>query len=101
MLTEYVKLSITSIDNTWTSRTVYALIAPGLCMPIILRLPFLIHNNIVTDHAAPVYATLIYENPGLAMINPHRVFPTTQKKGVKGVMLWCWGWLELLMMSFR
>ena len=51
MLTEYVKLSVTSVDNAWTSRTVHALIAPSLCMPIILRLPFLIHNNIVTDHA--------------------------------------------------
>lgn len=42
LLSEYVKLSVTSVDNAWTSKTVHALIAPGLCMPVILGLPFLI-----------------------------------------------------------
>ena len=51
-LHEYVKLSLTSLDAVWTSKSVKALIAPGLCMPIILGLPFLIHNTVVTDHAA-------------------------------------------------
>ena len=32
------------------------------------------------------------------IINPHQVFPTTQKKGV---LLWCWGWLRLVIESFR
>jgi hypothetical protein len=50
MLTDYVKLTVTTIDNAWTSGTVCAIIAPGLCMPIILGLPFLEHNNIVMDH---------------------------------------------------
>ena len=31
------------------------------------------------------------------IINPHRVFPTTQKKEV---LLWCWGWLGLVIWSF-
>jgi len=43
---------ITSLDCTWTSKTVKALIAPGLCVLVILGLPFLIQNTIVTDHAA-------------------------------------------------
>ena len=43
-LLDYVKLSLTSLDAIWTSKTVTALIAPGLCMPVILGLPFLTHN---------------------------------------------------------
>ncbi|KAF8885403.1 hypothetical protein CPB84DRAFT_1685520 [Gymnopilus junonius] len=48
-LLQYVKFSITTLDNAWSSKTVCALIAPGLCMPIILRLPFLSHNKLVID----------------------------------------------------
>jgi len=51
-LYKYVKLSLTSLDAMWTLKMVKVLIAPGLCMPIILGLPFLIHNCIITDHAA-------------------------------------------------
>ena len=51
-LHEYIKLSLTSLDCSWTSKTVKALIVPNLCMPVILGLPLLIHNNIVMDHAA-------------------------------------------------
>jgi hypothetical protein len=31
------------------------------------------------------------------MINPHRVYPTTQKKGL---LPWCRGWLGLVIGSF-
>ena len=48
----YVKHSLTSLDSYWTSRTVKALVMPELCTPIILGLPWLIHNSIVTDHEA-------------------------------------------------
>lgn len=51
-LYNYVKLSLTSLDSQWTSQTIRALITPGLCTPIILGLPWLIKNLIVTDHAA-------------------------------------------------
>jgi hypothetical protein len=51
-LTEWVKLSVTSLDDQWTSQTVCALMALHLCTSIILGLPFLTHNSIVTDHAA-------------------------------------------------
>ena len=51
-LTEWVKLFITSLDDQWTFWTVHALIALNLCTSIILRLPFLTHNSIVTNHAA-------------------------------------------------
>jgi len=71
-LTEYVKLSVTSVDNAWTSRTVHALIAPGLCMPVILGLPFLIHNHIVTDHAA---RSCIDKKTGYNLLHPATIKP--------------------------
>lgn len=49
-LTTYVKLRVTSLDSQWTSRVVYAIIAPRLCMPVVLGLPFLETNFIVCDH---------------------------------------------------
>jgi hypothetical protein len=53
-LTEWVKLQVEDPSGLWTSHTVCALIAPNLCSPIILGLPFLAHNNIVVDHAQMV-----------------------------------------------
>jgi hypothetical protein len=38
LLTQYVKLKVTSLDGQWMSRTIFAVVAPGLCMPIILGL---------------------------------------------------------------
>ena len=37
----YVKLSLSSLDSAWTSCVVKAIITPGLCLPIILGLPWL------------------------------------------------------------
>ncbi|KIK01091.1 hypothetical protein K443DRAFT_678677, partial [Laccaria amethystina LaAM-08-1] len=51
-LYHYVKLSLALLDLHWTSRTVRTLATPGLCTPIILGLPWLSHNSIITDHAA-------------------------------------------------
>jgi len=48
----YVKLSLTLLDSIWTSRTISAIITPGLCAPVILGIPWLVHNLIITDHAA-------------------------------------------------
>ena len=50
-LYHYVKFTVTFTDNVWTSKVIHALVAPGLCMPIILGLSLLIHNDIVTDNA--------------------------------------------------
>ena len=50
-LTEWVKLSVMSLDGQWTSWTVCALVTPNLCTAVTLGLPFLLHNFIVTDHA--------------------------------------------------
>ncbi|KIJ90292.1 hypothetical protein K443DRAFT_15354 [Laccaria amethystina LaAM-08-1] len=51
-LYHYVKLSLSSLDSAWTSRVVKAIVTPGLCSPVILGLPWLEQNFIVTDHAA-------------------------------------------------
>ncbi|KAJ7070419.1 hypothetical protein B0H15DRAFT_793476 [Mycena belliarum] len=50
-LTEYVKLSLISPDQAWTSNSVRFIVARGLCAPIILGLPWLARNKIVVDHA--------------------------------------------------
>ena len=50
-LVDYVKFSMTFLDNAWTSKPIFAIIAPGLCLPSILGLPFLVKNNIIIDHA--------------------------------------------------
>ncbi|KIK36858.1 hypothetical protein CY34DRAFT_93677, partial [Suillus luteus UH-Slu-Lm8-n1] len=50
LLSHYVKLSCTSLDQVYTSRTVRAIIAPNLCTPLLLGGPFLQHNRIVIDH---------------------------------------------------
>ena len=49
---DYVFLSLSSLNNAWSSKVVRALIAPGLCRNILLGLPFLVHNKIVIDHEA-------------------------------------------------
>lgn len=66
-LTEWVKLSVTSPDELWTSQTIRTLIAPPLCTSIILGLPFLIHNSIVTDHAT---CTCIDKRNNYDLLNP-------------------------------
>ncbi|KIK43352.1 hypothetical protein CY34DRAFT_40541, partial [Suillus luteus UH-Slu-Lm8-n1] len=49
-LSHYVKLSCSSLDHAYTSRTVRAIIAPKLCTPLLLGGPFLEHNRIIIDH---------------------------------------------------
>ena len=51
-LYHYVKLSLSSLNSAWTSCVIKAVVTPGLCLPIILGLPWLEHNHIVTDHTA-------------------------------------------------
>jgi len=76
----YVKFAVTSLDGAWTSKTIYAIVAPGLCMPIILGLPFLIHNDIVTDHAA---RSCIDKKTGYNILHPVITPPPTKRKCAK------------------
>ena len=67
ILSHFVKFKATSLDGLWTSRTIIAIIAPGLCMPIVFGLPFLEFNGIVTDHSS---RSCIHKNSGYNLINP-------------------------------
>jgi hypothetical protein len=51
-LWDYVLLSISLLNNAWSSLPVCTFVAPGLCSNIFLGLPFLVHNKIVIVHAA-------------------------------------------------
>ena len=48
--TEFIYLHISTMNHTWTSKKVIALISPSLNMPALLGLPFLEKNNLVIDH---------------------------------------------------
>jgi hypothetical protein len=66
-LTEWVKLKLYDPNELWTSRTVCAVVTPGLCMDIILGLPFLRMNKIVIDHE---WNTCIAKESGYDLLNP-------------------------------
>jgi hypothetical protein len=84
-LTEWVKLSLYDVSNLWSSKTVRAVIAPSLCAPVILGLPFLSHNNIVIDHAA---RTAIDKTTGFDLLNPPPVpTPKARKPRLKEFFL--------------
>jgi hypothetical protein len=83
-LYNYVILSLSSLNNAWTSRPVRALIANNLCINILLGLPFLKHNKIVIDHDAD---TAIDKTSGFDLLNenkPHPALtPSTPKSSPK------------------
>ena len=64
---EYVKIQLHNPSAFWTSKSVRAIIAPSLCTPMILGLPFLVHNNIVVDASA---RTIIDKTYGFDLLNP-------------------------------
>ena len=76
-LYNYIKLSLTSLDSIWTSHFVKAIVTPGLCAPIILGLPWLTHNTIVTDHATH---TCIDKTNSYDLLNPAHVVPPPPPK---------------------
>ena len=65
-LWDYVSLSLSSLNNAWSSKPVRALIAPGLCSSILLGLPFLVYNKIVIDHDA---RTAVDKSCGFDLLN--------------------------------
>ncbi|EDR06062.1 uncharacterized protein LACBIDRAFT_329149 [Laccaria bicolor S238N-H82] len=73
----YVKLALSSLDSAWTSHVVKALVTPGLCLPIILGLPWLERNFIVTDHAA---RTCIDKRNSYDLLNPPDIVPPPPPK---------------------
>jgi len=76
-LFDYVKFSFTSLDSVWTSCKAKAIITPGLCAPVILGLPFLQHNSIVTDHAN---CSCIDKKTNYNLLNPPPCLPPSPPK---------------------
>jgi len=74
---EYVKLQLHDPSLYWSSKTIRAIIAPGLCSPMILGLPFLAHNNIVVDASA---RTAIDKNCNFDLLHPVPPLPPKPPK---------------------
>ena len=67
VLRDWVKLKFCDPSSFWSSKSVRAIVAPGLCAPVILGLPFLSHNNIIIDHSN---RTAIDKSMGFDLLNP-------------------------------
>jgi hypothetical protein len=52
VLKESVELKLCTLDQRWSSKSILAVIAPGLCTSIILGQSFLVSHSIVIDYAA-------------------------------------------------
>lgn len=66
-LTEFVKLRLYCPVSGWGARTVRAIIAPSLCSPIILGLPFIGFNDVLVDVKL---RTAICKYDGHDLLNP-------------------------------
>jgi hypothetical protein len=76
-LYEYCKLSLYDPSGAWSTHTVKALIAPGLCSPVILGLPFSELNKIVVDHELQ---TVISKLGNFDLLNPKIPLPSLPPK---------------------
>ncbi|KAF9071428.1 hypothetical protein BDP27DRAFT_1419004 [Rhodocollybia butyracea] len=65
--TEYVKLRVSSKDGSWMLGTVHTKINNGLCIPLILGMPFLTSEHIVIDAQA---RTAVDKRVGYDLMNP-------------------------------
>ena len=63
---DYVSLTLSSLNNAWTSLPVCTIIALNLCTDILLGLPFLSRNKIVIDHHL---RTAINKTSGFDLLN--------------------------------
>jgi hypothetical protein len=59
------------------SQRLCAIVAPSLCVPVILGGPFLAHNNIVIDHTV---RTAIDKLSGFDLLNPKLLPPAPRPK---------------------
>jgi hypothetical protein len=66
-ITHYVKLNPETIDKTFRSETVHAVVAKDLCVPLILGLPFLVTNRITCDYALRE-CTVIVDNMAINLL---------------------------------
>jgi len=65
-----ITFSVSSLNNAWSSLSVTAIVAPGLCTNILLGLPFLVHNKIVIDADA---CSAIHKPSGFDLLNEDAV----------------------------
>jgi RNase H-like domain found in reverse transcriptase/Reverse transcriptase (RNA-dependent DNA polymerase)/Integrase zinc binding domain/Chromo (CHRromatin Organisation MOdifier) domain/Aspartyl protease len=63
---DYVTISLSSLNNAWSSLPVCAILAPDLCTDILLGLPFLSHNKILIDHEL---RTAVHKPSGFDLLN--------------------------------
>ena len=61
----------------WKSKAIRAVVAPSLCSPVILGLPFLSHNKIVIDHDTH---TAIAKDSGFDLLHPEPPHPKPAPK---------------------
>lgn len=66
-LTEWTKIQLYDPTSGWSSCSVRAVVAPNLCSPLILGLPFLSHNKIVVDAEL---RTVIQKDTNVDLLNP-------------------------------
>jgi hypothetical protein len=66
-LHEFVRIAPFAPNSAWVSCTVKAIIVPHLCVPLLLRLPFLTANQILVDFASH---TAIDKHCNYDLLNP-------------------------------
>ena len=71
-LDTFVNLSLSSLDFRFCSLSVRAVVAPSLCKPVILGLPFLRQNKIVIDHDA---GSCIAKDSNYNLLHPPPLVP--------------------------
>ena len=76
-LTHYVIIEPSSVDQLFTSHRIHAVIASGLCMPLILGLPFLVSNKIVCNYADRT-CLATRTSPAYDLLKPHHVRSDSQ-----------------------
>lgn len=93
-LHEYVKLAPYTPGSAWMSRAVKVIVTPGLCVPLLLGLPFLTVNHIVADfeNRTAIDKDNAYDllnppphKPNRKLIDTKRVIHQT-KKAVKAML---------------
>jgi hypothetical protein len=67
ILHEWCSIKVSDPASCWHARSICVIIAPSLCSPIILGIPFLAHNTIVIDTAVQ---SAVDKTCGFNLLNP-------------------------------
>lgn len=78
-LVHYVELHPSSPDSVFCSHLVYAVVCPGLCMPLIFGLPSLEVNDIICDHKRRT-CIVKYKNLNYNLLQPVLRVPPSPPK---------------------